>query len=91
MSLQEIGGYKSIKLIKSEKVNDLIEQRYLTDEDLQIVIHNAETTGYKLYQEGNNRFLTRSPKYLPVIYAEYTPTDNGYEVHSAYGHRSKII
>ena len=91
MNSQEIGSYKSLKLIKSKKVNELIEQRYLTDEDLQIVIHHAETTGYKLYQEGSNSFLTRSAKYLPVIYAEYTPTDDGYEIHSAYGHRSKII
>lgn len=90
MSSQEIGSYKSIKLIKSEYVNELIEQRYLTDEDLQIVIHRGETTGEKLYQEESNRFLARS-NYIPVIYAEYTPLDDGYEVHRAYGHRSKII
>ena len=90
MSSYVFGAYKKIKLIKSEKVNELIEQRYLTDEDLQIVIHHGETTGEKLYQEGSDRFLARS-KYIPVIYAEYTPTDDGYKVHNAYGHRSKII
>ena len=84
------GAYKSIKLIKSEKVNQLIEQRYLTDENLQMAVHRGESTGEKLYQEGSNTFLAKS-KYVPIIYVEYTPSDEGYLIHTAWGHRSKIV
>lgn len=90
MSSHVFGAYKAIKLIKSEKVNQLIEERYLTDADLQMTIHHGETTGEKLYKEGSNRCLAKS-KYLPIIYVEYSPSDDAYEVHTAYGHRSKII
>ena len=90
MNAQNLDDYRSIKLVKTEKVDEIIEMRYLKDEDLQMVIHRGETTGEKLYQEGSNRFLAKS-KYIPIIYVEYSPSDDGYEVHNAFGHRSKII
>jgi hypothetical protein len=90
MSSHVFGAYKTIKLIKSERVQQLIEERYLTDADLQMTVHHGETTGEKLYQEGTDRFLARS-KYVPIIYVEYSPYGDAYEVHTAYGHRSKII
>lgn len=90
MSSKMFGEYKSVKLIKSEKVKQLIEERYLTDEDLQMAVYRGETTGEKLYQEGRNVFLAKS-KYVPIIYVEYTPSGDAYEIHTAYGHRSKIV
>ena len=90
MSSRVFDAYKAIKLIKSEKVQQLIEERYLTDADLQMTIHLAETTGEKLYQEGTDIFLARS-RYVPIIYVEYSPSGDAYEVHTAYGHRSKIV
>lgn len=84
------GAYKAVKLIKSETVKQLIEERYLTDEDLQLAVYHGESTGEKLYQEGTDRFLARS-KYVPIIYVEYSSSGDAYEVHAAYGHRSKIV
>ena len=90
MSSQAIGNWRSIKLIISDKVQQIIDKGYLTEQDLQMSIHHGETKGEKLYQEGTNKLLSKT-KYVPIIYVEYSPSDDGFVIHNALGHRSKII
>lgn len=82
---------KGIKLVKSEVVASLMEQRHILDDDVKQVIANAEATGEKLYQTEGNHFLAKKTLENATFYVEYSITDDSYEVHTAYAHRSKLV
>ena len=82
---------ESIELIKSDAVASLMEQRHILDDDVKQVIANAEATGEKLYQAEGNRYLAKVALPNATFYVEYSVSNGGYEVHTAYSHRSKII
>ena len=79
-----------IKLAKSEAVGDLLYRRNILDDDLKQVIEHAESTGEKLYQPGAERFLSKYRVGAACFYVEYSPSDDGYRIHTAYAHRSLI-
>lgn len=85
------GSHQDIKLIKSEAVASLMAERHILDDDAKQVIHNAEAAGVKLYQPEANRYLAKMTLGSATFYVEYSIADNGYVVHTAYSHRSKII
>ncbi len=78
---------QAIKLRKTQTVQDLMEARHILDEDIRRVIEHAERTGEKLYQPGSNRFLSKLRVRETYFYVEYEPTEDAYEVHTAYSHR----
>ncbi len=84
-------NYNAIKVLKSDELAQQLEKRHIFDEELKIVILHGETTGEKLYQTGSDRFLTKKQLYDGVYYVEYSPSDSGYKIHTAYRHRSEII
>lgn len=69
----------------------LIEERHILEQDIKQVIYAAESTEEKLYQPGANRFLAKLKGANATFYVEYSPSDDGYQVHTAYFHRSEII
>ena len=80
-----------LKLIKEGEVAALLEKRHILDEDMEQVIRNAEESGEKLYQPVGERTLAKMRLSEATFYVEYSPSDAGYVIHSAYSHRSNII
>ena len=80
--------YEALQLQKSAEVNELLETRHIQDDEVKMVIHEAETTGEKLRQEGSDHLLGKKRVGNVTFYAEYSPAgDKTYTVHSAYSHR----
>lgn len=83
-------GHEGISLKKSAEVVQLLEERGIHDEEIKMVIHNAEASGGKLYQEDGDRFLARARILEATFYVEYSLSGEGYIVHSAYAHKSEV-
>lgn len=84
--------YEEIELQKSGEVSELLESRHILDEELKIVIHNAEATGEKLSQQGTNRFLAKLRIGEATFYVEYSATEREktFEIHTAYSHKAEF-
>jgi hypothetical protein len=78
---------RSWHIEKTDEVADTLEERHILDEDLKRVIQHAESTGEKLYQTDTDRFLSKLRVGDVTFYVEYSRTDKGYKVHTAYSHR----
>ena len=82
---------QSIKLEKTKEIQELLDIRHITDEDLKRVINHAEETGKKLYLPESNRLLSKLKIVDTYFYAEYSPIeDSVFRIHSAYAHRFLI-
>ena len=84
-------GYEPIELQLSDEVRDTMELRHILDEEVKIVIHNAEAKGEKLYQPETNRYLAKMRLSNATFYVEYSVIEGKpYVVHTAYSHRAEI-
>jgi len=81
---------EDIKLQVGDEVKKLLEERHISEEEVKKVIDFGETKGEKLYQPDANRYLAKNRLGEVTIYVEYSTDENGYIVHTAYSHRSKI-
>ena len=81
---------EEIKLQVGDEVKKLLEERHISEEEMKRVIDFAETRGEKLYQPDANRYLAKNRLGEVTIYVEYSTEENGYIVHTAYSHRSKV-
>ena len=80
-------AHTDLPLIISQQVEDLLNSRLILAEDVQKVIHHAETTSKYLISPNHGHRLA---KYRPVrvtYWIEYEPTEAGYQVHNGYSHR----
>jgi hypothetical protein len=88
MSSQE---YEAIKLQKSEEISEILESRHILDDEVKMVIHNAESKGEKLYQPDIERFLAKLKIADVTFYVEYSLAgERTYIVHTAYFHRAEL-
>jgi glutamate synthase (NADPH/NADH) small chain len=88
MSSQE---YEAIKLQKSEEVSEILESRHILDDEVKMVIRNAESRGEKLYQPETQRFLAKLKITDVTFYVEYSIAgEKTYIVHTAYSHRAEL-
>jgi hypothetical protein len=78
---------QAMKLEMSDTVRSYMEVRHILEDDVKRVIDHAEKTGEKLYQTGNNIFLSRLRMKEVYFYAEYSPIEAGYRIYGAYSHR----
>jgi hypothetical protein len=82
--------YEQIYLHIPKEVEGLLEDRRILREDLQKVIHQAETTGEKFV----NLFTGRSLAFLRpdrvTYWVEYRKVNEDYLIHSAYSHRMEM-
>jgi hypothetical protein len=78
---------QAMKLEISDEVRSYIEVRHILEEDLKRVIDHAEKTGEKLYQTGNDILLSKLRMNEVYFYAEYSPIEGGFRIHTAYSHR----
>jgi hypothetical protein len=84
-------GQGEVVIIKDERVAALLDARHILDQDVKQVISTAEATGEKLYQSGSERYLAKLKTANATFYVEYSPSGDGYQVHTAYFHRSEIM
>jgi len=83
--------YEAIKLQKSEEVSEILESRHILDDEIKMVIHNAESKGEKLYQPETERFLAKLKIADVTFYVEYSLAgEKTYIVHTAYSHRAEL-
>lgn len=81
-----------ITIINMDEMTDLLEERGITLEDVQLTIAAGENTGTKLYRtDDENRFLAKSRLENLNVYVEYTLEDNGIRLYTAFAHRVMLI
>lgn len=84
-------GYETVELKMNDEVKVAMESRHILDDEVKMVIHNAESIGEKLYQPESNKCLAKLLIGEATFYAEYSAAGgNSYIVHSAYAHKTKL-
>lgn len=73
-----------------DEIRVLLEERLILVEDMQKVIHQAETTGRYLHNPANGRRLASFKPAVVTYWAEYEPADDGFILHSGYSHRMQL-
>ena len=81
---------RAMKLEISDQMQSFMEVRHILEDDLKRVIDHAEKTGEKLYQTDSDIFLSKLRLNEVYFYAEYSPVEDGFRIHSAYSHRFLI-
>lgn len=80
--------WQAVQLLISQEVQARLDERRILLEDVQQVIHHAETTEEKLCHSVSGHFLASHRPRLVTFWVEYSPApDGGFQVHNAYGHR----
>jgi len=86
------GDYQSIKLKKDSQVQEILEARKIDDDEIKMVIHNAETKGEKFYRQGTDKFLAKARIANATVNVEYAPAgENTFSVLTAYIHRAVLL
>jgi glutamate synthase (NADPH) small chain len=94
--LQEMWGEKvpaeenAIELITTPEVEQVMEQRMITAEDIRQVIAHAESTGEKMEDPTAGRFLATYRPAVVSYWVEYSIQGKAFAVHNAYSHRMKV-
>ena len=83
-------AYEQIRLHILEEVERLMEDRRILREDVQKVIHHAETTGEKFINPSTDRSLASLRPNRVTYWVEYSLVEEDYRVHSAYSHRMEM-
>lgn len=82
--------FKTVELKLSGDVSAAMEERGVREEDVREVLEYAESTGKKLYAEGENRFLGRKRIGNYSAYVEYVLGDGFVEITDVYSHMVKL-
>jgi hypothetical protein len=82
--------HQKITLHIEPEVRDLLEERRILVEDLQKVIHHAETTGRRLVHPKTGHFKASFKPYKVTFWVEYSPSGDGYIIHNSYTHRMEV-
>jgi len=82
--------HELIRLYIPQKVARLMENRRIQKEDLQTVIHHAETTGEKFINPSTGRSLASFRPARVTFWVEYSLAGEEYQVHNAYSHRMEM-
>lgn len=87
---QAMPTYERIRLIVAPEVARLIDRRHILDEDIRRVIYEAEESGNAAVHPRTGRMKAFHRPYRATIWVEYSPTPEGYVVHTAYSHRMEV-
>lgn len=87
-------------MIWKEKINlkipssvvEAMSKGGIAEEDVREVIKRAESTGEKLFLQGEKRYLAKARIKNITVYVEYSPAPekNTFDVHTVYAHRAEI-
>ncbi len=82
---------RKIRLYISEAVQRVLEERRILEEDIQKVIHHAETSCRKLVQDSTGISKACHTPYKATFWVEYAPYGDGFIIHNAYSHRMEVL
>jgi len=86
----EMEPHRRLKLVISPQVGEELEQRRILIEDVQKVIFQAEESGRKLVHPRTGHHLAGFRPYKAMFWVEYSPLEDGFEIHKAYSHRMEV-
>ncbi len=85
------GGWETVTFEKSDEVNAVLEERGILDDDIKMVIHNAETTEEKMYKPDTGECLAKLLIGETLFHVQYSPIDDmNFQIHTAFWFKSKI-
>ncbi|WP_419659148.1 uncharacterized protein Dvar_80310 [Desulfosarcina variabilis str. Montpellier] len=79
--------HRQMHLFIAPEVNAVLEKRRLGKEDIQKTLFEAEKTGKKFVHPDNAHFLAGMRQGAVSVWVEYSPREDGFEIHSAYQYR----
>lgn len=79
-----------VPLIIADAVRADIERKLLLVDDIAEVIAEAQRTGRVLKDRANGHLTASGRIGTVTTWVEYEPTEAGYVVHRAYGHRMQV-
>jgi Fe-S oxidoreductase len=79
-----------VALVISDAVRADIERKLLLVDDIAEVIAEAERSGQKLKDRATGRLTASGRIGTMTTWVEYEPSDGGFIVHRAYGHRMQV-
>lgn len=87
----EMEPYESqYNLIMNEEVREKVNKQRILEEDICAVIANAEATGRRTLDTETGHYKAYKEIGYITCWVEYSPLDDGYEIHNLYTHRMKI-
>jgi hypothetical protein len=81
---------RALKIDVPEKVQSLLDERGILEDDVRRVIEHAERTGLKLYHPENKYFLSKLRLGETMFYVEYLTEQDTHKIYTAYTHRFKL-
>jgi glutamate synthase (NADPH) small chain len=83
--------YTRIHLTMDDDVQNKINQELILEEEIQEVIHGAESSGEKIIDTAGGRMIAHKQIGIITLWVEYRPEQNGFTVYNAYSHRMQIV
>lgn len=77
---------KTVSLKLTDEMQEIMEDRGIREDDIREVLEYAESTGKKLYVEGEERYLAKKKIGNVTFNVEYAPTSDGVEILNLYSH-----
>ena len=84
-------NHQPITLQMDPEVETLLETRRILKEDIEKVLRHAETSGQTFRHRDTGHLLACFRPYQAAFWVEYSPTDDGFQVHDAYAHRMEVL
>lgn len=78
------------RLVMKDEVREKVNRQKILEEDICGVIHNAEATGRKTFVPETGHYKAYKEIGYITCWVEYSPLEEGYEIHNLYTHRMKI-
>jgi glutamate synthase (NADPH) small chain len=89
-SVTEKSGQESLRLRISPNVWELMENRLILEEDVQAVIHFAETSGTRLLDPQSGHTIAHFRPGNVTYWVEYSQEGECYVIHNVYSHRMEV-
>jgi hypothetical protein len=89
-NIREIAPHERIELFISDEVQRILDNRLITKEDVEKVIHSAETSGRRIYCEDDDAYTAHHVQGKVTFWAQYRPYGIGYQLLNSYLHRMRI-
>ena len=83
--------YEGIQLIMDENIKSKINTELILEEEIQEVIHWAESSGEKVIDTAKACVVAHKQIGIITIWVSYQPEDDAFRVYNAYSHRMQIV
>lgn len=83
--------FKTVVIKLSDEINEIMEDRGIKEEDVREVLEYAESTGMKLYLDGENRYLAKKRINNFTANVEYSLGDNEVVILNIYSYIIRLV